>query len=188
MGRSSHLTELDSIKVCRMAIEREIVGRFIDACVDNHSEAKRLLKQHPDLRHANWMGDEHLLNFLAIEDFANGLRFCLENGFDPNQADGEFGDTPLHYACKLNYVDCVRVLLQFGANPNAVSLILDTPLHCCVSNANADIIDLLITNGADPHYSTDLGETIFDHWPNNADKQAQIATVLRKHNITRAAE
>jgi len=169
-------------------IERETVGKFIDACVNNHVEAKRLLNQHPKLRDANWLGDEHLLNFLAIENFPVGLRFCLENGFDANQPDGEFGDTPLHFACKLNYLDSAKVLLQFGANPNAVSTIDDTPIHCCIADANAEMIDLLITMGADPHYTTELGETVFDNWPNNASKQARLAAVLRKHNVTRTAK
>ena len=171
-----------------MEIERETVGKFIDACVDNHAEAKRLLSQHPGLLNANWLGDEHLLNFLVIESFTDGVAFCLENGFDANQPDGEFGDTPLHYACMLNCIDVARALLQFGADPNAVSAINDTPIHCCIAKANAEMIDLLITNGADPHYTTELGETVFDNWPNSADKQARIAAVLRKHNVTQVAE
>lgn len=71
-------------------LDRETVGKFIDACVQNRVEAKRLLNLHPELRNATWLGDEHLLNFLAIENFTDGVRFCLENGFDANEPDGEF--------------------------------------------------------------------------------------------------
>ena len=165
-----------------------IVGKFIDACVQNHAEAKRLLDLYPGLRKATWLGDEHLLNFLAIENFTNGVRFCLENGFDANEADGEFGGTPLHYACKLNYLETARVLLEYGANPNAISAIDDTPLHCCITDGSDEMIDLLITSGADPYYTTELGETIFDNWPNNSEKQSRLAAVLQKHNVTQKAK
>lgn len=153
--------------------------------MSDHGKAKRLLHRHPDLRQATWLGDEHLLNFLAIENFPNGLRFCLENGFDPNQPDGDFGDSPLHYACLLDYAEAAIVLLQFGANPNAVSAINDTPVHCCIRNGNAELIDSLINYGANLHYTTEMGETIFDCWPDDPVKQELLAAVLQKHDVTR---
>ena len=95
-----------------MSLERKVIGQFIDAAVNNHAEAKRLLNAYPNLRDATWLGDEPVLNFLTIEYFFEGVQFCLKNGFDPNQTDGEFETTPLHYACKLNYSDIAWVLLQ----------------------------------------------------------------------------
>lgn len=171
-----------------MNLNRETVGKFIDACVQNHAEAKRLLNRHPELRKATWLGTERLLNFLAIENFTDGLRFCLENGFDANEPDGEFGGTPLHYACKLNYLEAAKVLLEHGANPNAVSSIDDMPIHCCVGDGNAEMIDLLICYGADPHYTTELGETVFDNWPNKPEKQSRLQAVLQKHGVTKNAK
>lgn len=169
-----------------MHIEREVVGRFIDASVDDHAEAKRLLDAHPQLRDATWLGDERLLSFLVIENGVEGVRFCLENGFDPNHRDRHFGTTPLHKACQLNYFDVAQELLKHGADPDAHSDVVDTPIHCCIQNGNYKLLDLLLANGADPNYMTDLGETIFDNWPNDAEKQAQLASVLRKHNIERS--
>ncbi len=94
----------------------------------------------------------------------------------------------LHYACKLNYLETARVLLEYGANPNAISAIDDTPLHCCITDGSDEMIDLLITSGADPYYTTELGETIFDNWPNNSEKQSRLAAVLQKHNVTQKAK
>ncbi|KAF7366421.1 ANK-REP-REGION domain-containing protein [Mycena sanguinolenta] len=42
------------------------------------------------------------------------LRFLLERGVDPNQADDK-GNTPLHYACWEPGVAAIELLLQFGA-------------------------------------------------------------------------
>jgi len=156
--------------------------------VKDQALARRLLNANPDLRSATWLGDERILIFLAIENFPEGIRFCVQNGFDPNQTDGKFNTTALHYACKLNYSDVAAILLEHGADPNAKSEIDDNPIHCCVQNGNAEILDLLISHGADARYTTDLGETAFDNWPSDADKQSALAKVFEKHNITRDGE
>ena len=61
-----------------MQIENEIIGQFIDASVDDHVEAKRLLNANPGLRNATWFGDDLILNFLTIENFVDGVRFCYK--------------------------------------------------------------------------------------------------------------
>ena len=167
-----------------MQLDRETIGKFIDASVNDHAEAERLLKANPELRQANWMGDEHLFVFLVIENFAAGVSFCLQHGFDANQIDGEMGTTPLHYACQLNYLEVAKLLAAAGANPNAVSKIDDTPIHLAVRNGNAELINILIEHGANPNYKTDLDETIFDNWPPWAEDD--LADVIKKHDITRA--
>ena len=168
-------------------IERETIGEFIDASVNDQSEAKRLLNANPNLRTATWLGDEPIVMFLAIENFADAIKFCVQNGFDVNGAENEFNETPLHNACKLNYPDVVRVLCELGADTNAISIIDATPLHCCIDNANSGIIDTLIAHGADPHYVTELGESIFDNWPNSAAKQATLAKTLARHGVKKNA-
>ena len=168
-----------------MQLERETIGKFIDASVNDHAEAERLLNAHPELRQANWMGDENLFVFLVIEDFSVGVSFCLEHGFDVNQVDGEMGTTPLHYACKLDYLGVAKVLLEAGANPNSVCKIYDTPIHCAVQMGNAELVGMLIEHGGDPKYTTDLGETIFDNWPPWAENE--LAKMISKHNVTRMA-
>lgn len=170
-----------------MAIEREAIGKFIDACVNNQPEAKRLLNANPDLRNACWLGDEPVLMFLAIENFADAVKFCIANGFDVNGGENELNESPLHNACKLNYPGVVRALCELGADTNAVSKIDDTPLHCCIDNANSEIIGILLAHGANPNYVTTLGETIFDNWPNHAGKQAILTQTLAEHGISRNA-
>jgi ankyrin repeat protein len=164
-------------------VAREVVGRFIDAAVDDHDEAQQLLDAHPDLRHAAWLGDEHVLIFLVVENFMRGVQFCLEHRFNPNQIDGEFGTSPLHLACKLNYPEISECLLRHGADPNAVSAIDDTPIHCAIQTGNADLVETLIEYGADPNYTTELGETIFDNWPPWAEES--LSGVIAKYQIKR---
>jgi ankyrin repeat protein len=167
-----------------LAIERELVGRFIDAAVNNPSEALRLLGSNPDLRTAHWNLGQSALHFLAIESRADAVSLLLQNGWDPN-AVNEFGDTPLIDACLLGNIEIAKLLLENGADPNATSDTHDNALHCCIRNGNAGLLDLLISSGADPQYITSLGDTIFDNWPNNPKKQNALTEALAKHNVHR---
>lgn len=46
-------------------------------------------------------------------------RVLLESGADPNVADTSTGATPLHDAARTGFVDTVRLLVQFLADPQA---------------------------------------------------------------------
>ena len=60
------------------------------------------------------------------------------------------GKTPLHTAVKDEKIDIVRLLLDNGANPNAVSKEGETPLLIAAQFDNIDIVNLLLEKGADP--------------------------------------
>lgn len=46
-------------------------------------------------------------------------QLLLRHGADPNRADGRTGNTPLHDAARGGFVDTVRLLVQFGGDPQA---------------------------------------------------------------------
>ncbi len=93
-------------------------------------------------------------------------KFLLEQGADANAADSQNGETPLHSAlCTTDRVQhdvVLRVLLSFGANPNAVTkpgvetggFMRDartkgeTPLHRAAAFGNEATIELLLKYGA----------------------------------------
>ena len=93
-------------------------------------------------------------------------QFLLESGADPNDADAETGETPLHSAIvKPNLLSTnrvVAVLLASGANPNSKTkngVITgafmrdcktkgETPLHRAAAFGNAETIQLLLDAGA----------------------------------------
>lgn len=168
-----------------MSVEKELVGQFIDAAVNDPAEALLLLDANPDLRTAHWNLGQTSLHFVAIEGFVDAVGLLLENGFDPN-ARNQFGDTPLLDVCVLEHVEIAGLLLKHGADPNASSEIRDNPLHCCVEQGSAQLVDMLIVAGADPNYSTEFGATIFDNWPEVAEQQQAMSEVLEKHDVRRA--
>lgn len=164
-----------------MTVPPQIIGRFVDAAVQNQSEADRLLKQFPDLKSAKWVG-ESILRFLAIENYPQGVRYLCQRGWPIDEQD-EYGTTPLIDAVRAGATDSVIALLELGADPNAVSQIDDNALHCAIFAGDIKMARILLQHGANPAYTTDLGETVFDVIPNKSDKNIAIRALLLEHGL-----
>ena len=61
------------------------------------------------------------------------------------------GCTALHYAAHSGSRLAVDLLLNHGAEPNALDNNLDTPLHFAARKAAHDVADSLLSRGADPN-------------------------------------
>jgi ankyrin repeat protein len=138
-----------------MALDRELVGRFIDAAVNDPKEARRLLDQYPVLRQEKWILGETALHFLAIEGFADAVRLLVELGFDVN-ATNEFGDSPLIDVATCGNHEIAEALLAAGADPNARSNTMGKVIHCAIQSGNARLIELLLATGADPNAQSNV--------------------------------
>jgi hypothetical protein len=60
----------------------------------------------------------------------------------------EDGYTALHYACWDNKVDIVELLMDNGANVNALSSMKESPLHMAVFSGHVSVVDLFIEHSA----------------------------------------
>lgn len=143
-----------------MAVPYEIVGEFVDACVDDHALADKLLKEYPELRSAKWMG-ESILRFVAIENFAEGVRFLAERGWPLNDVE-QYGTTPLMDCVYADSYDSARMLLKMGADPNFVSKIEESALHRAISAGDQKMIDILLEGGAILMPRTNRGTPLID--------------------------
>ena len=81
---------------------------------------------------------------------------------DPNAEDNA-GWTPLHDACNKQRYDCVRVLLEHGANINCKSSSLDTPLHDACAKGSTELVKLLLSYGANSDIKNQAGLTPMDY-------------------------
>jgi ankyrin repeat protein len=127
------------------------------------SAMKFLLSQGASLQS---LGGNLDLNGASFHGHWRLCKFLLEQGADVNRPDPESGETPLHNAlCKTDrivYDLVVKVLLSYGANPNAVTKTGaetgafmrdcrtkgETPLHRAAAFGNENTISLLIDAGA----------------------------------------
>ena len=125
----------------------QLVGDFIDAAVRDQQRAAEMLAAHPELLNARWIHNETVLHFLAVEGFADGVRFLAERGADVN-AVNEFGDAPLIDVVVLGYTDIAAMLLSHGANPNARSDTHDSALDCATQSGNEQMVAMLRAAGA----------------------------------------
>ncbi|XP_050765707.1 ankyrin repeat and SOCS box protein 11 isoform X2 [Gymnogyps californianus] len=96
-----------------------------------------------------------LRNHLASpihEAVKRGHRECMEillaHEVDIDQEDLQHG-TPLYVACTYQRTDCVKKLLELGANVN-VGKRLDTPLHAAARKSSVEVVILLTDYGANP--------------------------------------
>ena len=68
-----------------------------------------------DTRDSN---DRTILYHAASFGHADLAQFLLHRGADPNLAESNYGDTPLHIASYEGHANVVRVLLDHGTDPN----------------------------------------------------------------------
>jgi hypothetical protein len=103
------------------------VERFIAACARaDRDAADALLATHPGLR-AELRPEHHLMLHRPAESGnASVLETMLACGFHPDGRDKE-NVTPLHRASMGGHVDAVRVLLEHGADVNAVDGMFAAP-------------------------------------------------------------
>ena len=63
--------------------------------------------------------------------------------------EGNEGFTASHIAVYMDYIDMTNILLQHGADVNAVNREYGSALHIAAHDGHVDIAKVLIQNGAD---------------------------------------
>ena len=133
----------------------------------------------------------------ASQGSVEAVELLLANGADANLASQTTGGTPLHAAAGRGFAhgttECVRLLLEAGANPNAktkvgvpttsfsrdVCVVGETPLHLAAAYGDEQMIQLLIDSGADPSIKDSRGESPLT-WFSRHQRTATHVTVPRR--------
>jgi len=69
------------------------------------------------------------------------------------------GDTPLHVLIWRRNAGGAKVLIEAGADPNAIGDMGETPLHVAVRNALPTVVEALLVAGADAGLVSEFGQT-----------------------------
>jgi ankyrin repeat protein len=85
------------------------------------------------------------------------LRRLLAAGLDPDPL-GPMSATPLAHAIANGHVDCVKLLLENGANPEGIGR-GDRPLHRAAAVGSVGAVKLLLEHGADINSLNEDGDT-----------------------------
>ncbi|XP_038613340.1 ankyrin repeat and SOCS box protein 11 isoform X2 [Tachyglossus aculeatus] len=106
---------------------------------------------------------DHLASPLH-EAVKRGHRDCMEILLDNDvniDQEAPLHGTPLYVACTYQRTDCVRKLLELGANVD-LGKWLDTPLHAAARQSSAEVIHLLTDYGASLKYRNSQGKRAVD--------------------------
>lgn len=106
--------------------------------------------------------DLRLVKCMSAGDVDN-VKACLEDGADPNSrlVEDEKGREcmPLHRACMMSQLDIATLLVEAGADVNALCLngVGVSALSIAATNGDADMVAMLLANGADPNIAAKHG-------------------------------
>jgi cytohesin len=129
---------------------------------------RKLVESGVDVNSTDGHGMGPLLTFTP-----SVLEFLLSKGADPNRQMNQNGAPVLVGVAYMNNVECVQLLLEGGADANAVMKHTgETPLHSSLAKSGDDVqaadrhavVKLLIDRGADPNRRTIPGVTTLAFW------------------------
>ncbi|KAG8003671.1 Cyclin-dependent kinase 4 inhibitor C, partial [Nibea albiflora] len=87
------------------------------------------------------------------------IEALLKAGADPDRRDPVCGLTVTHDAAREGFVDSVRLLLDYKADPNLCDHKDNLPLHLAAMWGHLEVVKLLIGRTADPQKPNGEGRT-----------------------------
>jgi ankyrin repeat protein len=97
---------------------------------------------------------------------------------------GNAGETALHCAVFWDRYDIARLLIEAGADVNALTDKKSTPLHAAVRLSNVNVARLLLEKGAKPDVRDGDDKTPMDLCRTSKGKHAaEIEKVFRDHRV-----
>lgn len=98
------------------------------------------------------------LHYAAQQNHLKIVIYLLSKGCPPDASS--CGATPLHRAAYTGSVESCKLLLEAGADPNAIDSSfrdMGSPLHKAYSIASVTVVELLLKNGANPLLTDSAG-------------------------------
>ena len=112
------------------------------------------------------------------------LEFLVQNGYDPQKADG-WGFTPLHLACLQDKLDVLRTLLRLTPDVSTISATGWMPLHLAVLSLDISKAELILEAGGEVNASSKPLISYFEN-PSSLTGLTPLglAVVLGNHPMT----
>ena len=110
-----------------------------------------------------WRPERHIYQAVMTSNSQEIIRLVSRHKWQANIVSLDGSATPLHWACTSSEDEIVLLLLELGANTNAISDEKGTPVHWAVSKSNLIKLGYLIQYGANLDIQDDQGKTPL-HW------------------------
>jgi len=154
----------------------------------------RLILQHGlDVNSRNSDGETALFDVVSLSDGpieSECATLLIEAGIDINAREKEYGMTAVHRAASSDSIECLRVLLENGGDPNLQDRDGSTPMHMAGSvlkGLREQTVQLLLDYGADPTIQDNTGRRSDEPawWHAKGAKTDSVLTPLQaKEGIT----
>lgn len=137
---------------------------MFSAAALNHGAALRSIVQSNPNRINDWAGDGfHALGLACFFAAPDSAQLCIAFGADVNRAsNNHFRVAPIHSAAAADNMIIVQLLLDAGADANAVQQDGFRALHTAAQHGNRAMCELLLAYGADRYAQTTQGLTALD--------------------------
>ncbi|KAK2168336.1 hypothetical protein LSH36_18g11057 [Paralvinella palmiformis] len=142
--------------------------RLLEVFIDKNTPLVRYNRKGQSLLHRIVMScpthPEQTYNILkkVLQKISSERQVNFENFVNKrsNMSDGLTGYTALHHAVAAKDIQCVSLLLEYGAKPNIRSgFSLRTPLMEAASKGHVEIMDLLLQHNAHVYTVDKVGQT-----------------------------
>lgn len=153
----------------------ETVKYFLSkkANIHNQNNSKEIYDNHA------FYTQSTLLHICIKYDRPELLLLFIKHKININ-AHSDTYETPLMYACKLNKLVFVKLLLSNGANPNIYSQLNYSCLHCAIENNNYDMVKILIDYNSDYNLKT-LSFSLMSIHSNEISHNESILSYAKRH-------
>ncbi|KAK2918887.1 cyclin-dependent kinase 4 inhibitor B [Channa argus] len=111
------------------------------AAKGNTASVERLLREGAQVNGVNCFGRTALQ--VMMMGSAPVARVLLEHGAQPNVADRSTGTTPLHDAARSGFLETVRMLVEYKADPQGRDNKNCRPIDLARENGHGDVVAFL---------------------------------------------
>lgn len=106
-------------------------------------------------------GSEKFFSHVKMGDIDKVSKMLKKNKYYVYDFDN-IKQTATHWAAKRNYYKIIDLLVEYGANANALDIGGRTPLYLATKENNPEAVKSLLMAGAVPMYKTHSHKTSFD--------------------------
>lgn len=100
-----------------------------------------------------------MVHAVSLNDYNSVLNLLQSDEIEINSCDDK-QRTSLHIASAKGNVEIVRVLLDFGADPNIRDCVYNLPIHLAIIASHVPVVTLLLEAGTDIHSLDMHGKTV----------------------------
>ena len=139
---------------------KPVLSPWEAACTGEKKQLEDLLKTYPTLIDDISPDGFSLLGYACFFRQKPIAEMLINNGADVNKpSQNAMKVAPLHSASAVSDYDLCQLLLEHGANVNAIQHGGYTALHAAAQNGKTELAQLLLNHGADKNILTDKGES-----------------------------